>query len=130
MTQFEAVASVVIYCRVTIHLNTEWFKGTTILFAHNSAGQQFELDLLVLPGVTHVHSSKGTDGFKRITVASLTCLKAERSTGPRVEQPSLGFFQGLAEFQDTRPQSAAFFEPLLESRLSLPEEVTVKPRVG
>ena len=51
------------------------------------------------------------------TVDWATCLR----------QPSLGFFQGLAEFQDTRPQSAAFFQPLLESRLSLPEEVTAKP---
>ena len=72
-------------------------------------GLGWAVHLLVLPGVTHVQSSKGTNGFKRITVASLTCLTAERSTGPRVSSsPAWASFRGWQSSRTPSPKVQHF----------------------
>lgn len=123
-THLEAVVFIIYRC-VTNHLNMEWFKGMTILLAHNSVGQQFELASAgpffcwSCPGsltCNHPRDQMGSGGLTWLcsyvwrlvlTVDRVRCL----------QQANLGFFQRMAEFQDSKPQCAAFFKPLPESRL-------------
>lgn len=61
------------HCCVTNHSKSEWFK-TTLLFAHDSVGQQFVLSLAALYFWSHLGCSLRASWIGWPKVASFTCL--------------------------------------------------------